>query len=270
MKATKIVGFLIIAVILGVGLYLIQSNKQKKALAAHNAQKFQRITKSAQKSGAAGLLVMASTINKYYQIKGYYPKDLSQLYPEFIPNEPFILTLNWKYYPENKTYLIIRNATGSKALYSMGPEMKLKTVKDQASTPIEKIVSVKTRQTSKKSEVYRKPASKPELEKRAKREQLSKVLTPDIITKQVKIKSNDTVVKKNEQKFIFEKNELNHNEKFLLSFNGDNLYIWKTHKGIIGFSDIQYPEEKELSIYKNKGWIKLEKHSDSRGQKQLF
>ena len=127
MKATKIVVFLIIAAVLGGGLYFFQKNKQNKALMAHNKQKFQQVTKAAKKSRTAGLLVMASAINKYHQIKGHYPKDLIHLHPEFIPDKSFILTLNWRYYPGNGTYRIEKNIKGEKRFSSMGPDMKLKT-----------------------------------------------------------------------------------------------------------------------------------------------
>jgi hypothetical protein len=80
MKANKIVVFLIIIAALGSGAYLFQKNKQDKALVAHNKLKFQQMTVTAKKSNAAGLLVMASAINKFKQVKGHYPNALLDLY----------------------------------------------------------------------------------------------------------------------------------------------------------------------------------------------
>ncbi len=265
MKATKIVGFLTIAAILGGGLYLLQHKKQNKALIAHNTKKFQQITKAAKKSNSAGLLVMVSAINQYYKTKGNYPKDLSLLYPEFIPNESFILTLNWKYYPEKRTFLIKRSVMGSQSFYSMGPDMKLRKEIEEASSPLEKIAAIDAPKKSKYQPVFMDSKTKSASKKGIKKNQIVEVFLPN------NRKSNDRKkISKPKPEFAIVKKELNKNEKFLLSFNGDNLYIWKTNEGIIGFSDIQYPDEKELTVYKNKNWVKYQYHQDSNENKTLL
>ncbi len=231
MKPKKIVVLLIIVVALGGGLYLFQKNKQETELIAHNKLKFQRMTTAAKKNRYTGLIVMASTINKYHKIKGHYPKTLLDLYPEFIPDKLFILTLNWKYYPENKSYLIKRNLKNQIIFASMGPDLKLKTGRDDSVTQSEK-VALKDFETIKKIS-------------------LSNI---KIIKRDVKIeeKRNNTLHKPSVR---IVKKELDKNEEFLLSFNGSRLYIWKTKDGIIGFSDVQYPEKKQLTIYRNQNWI---------------
>lgn len=259
MKASKIVIFLIVIAVLGTGLYLIQDSKQNKDLVAHNKKQFQQITEVAKKSNSAGLLLMASAINKYYQIKGHYPKDLMDLYPEFIPDKVFISTLNWEYSTKNNTYLIKRNIKGSQTFASMGPDMKLKTGREETSSLAVKIVSSDTPKTPKKSSTFISATTKSGFKQDTKKDQVAKAFLSNETKKTGIETSNDST---KEIKFIPEftivKKELNNNEKFLLSFDRSKLYIWKTNEGVIGFSDIQYPEKKNLTIYKDKSWIKYQ------------
>lgn len=261
MKAKKIVVFLTIAVVLGAGLYLFQKDKQEKELIAYNKLKYQQMTEAAMTSSPTGLLVMASTINKYHQTKGHYPEKLLDLYPEFIPDKAFISTLNWKYDLANGSYVIKKNITGQKTFASMGPDLKLKTGIDDSATQPE-AVAASNKPKSQKTEMAQALAPKSlkaesdinngttfiETVKKASLPKIKKTLT-DSNTVDAKdiapFKPSAGIVKK----------ELSKNEEYLLSFDGGRLYIWKTKDGIIGFSDIQYPDEKQLTIYRDRSWI---------------
>ncbi|MFH2091392.1 MAG: hypothetical protein ABIJ31_03435 [Pseudomonadota bacterium] len=260
MKASKIVIFLIVIAVLGTGLYLIQDNKQNKDLVAHNKKQFQQITEVAKKNHSAGLLPMASALNKYYKIKGHYPKDLMELYPEFIPDKLFISTLNWEYYPQNKTYLIKRGIKANQTFASMGPDMKLKTGIEKTISPSEKIVLDDTPKTPQKSAALISSANKSDF----KTDQVATVFSLNKTVKPTEIKPTDsTNTLKGLPELTIMKKELNRNETFLASFDRSNLYIWKTNEGVIGFSNIQYPDMKNLTIYKDKSWIKYQDNPNS-------
>ena len=76
---------------------------------------------------------------------------------------------------------------------------------------------------------------------------------PDIIKKASKDKPSSET-----SSFTIIRKALTQNEKFLTTFTRSNYYIWKTSQGIIGFSNIQYPDVKNLTIYKDKNWIEYQ------------
>ncbi len=260
MKISKVIVFLIITALLGGGLYLFQNDKNDKALAVHNKQKFEQITKAAQKSSSAGLHIMVSIINKYHKSKGQYPKKLMDLYPEFIPDESFISSINWTYKTENGTYLVEKQIEG-KPKVSMGPDKKLKAGK-------ERIATTKPSIKSKTSFVALSTKIKPDTKK--DKNQITNRLSSNPINKSNKkisgkIKSNNKInVPKFQPEFTIIKKELNNDEKFLLSLDRYNFYIWRTNEGVIGFSDIQYPDVKNLTIYKDKSWVEYKKNHKFR------
>ncbi len=248
MKATKIVVILVIIAVLGGGIYLIQNKKEKKALAVHHNKRFKQIIEDAKKSRLAGLSDMRLALKRYHQKTGQYPKDLMELCPEFIPDKSFITELNWQYTPAKGTYSIKRSTKGSDVYVSFGPDSKVKTEKETASKPVRAIASVDRSkiQTQKKTGIKNK-INTIELPKPVS------IMKPASAVKKPKYEPEFTIIKK----------ELSDHEKFLHSFSRSKLYIWKSSDGIIGFSDIQYPDEKQLLIYKENNWIEYQENIKS-------
>ncbi len=256
MKAKNIIIFLIILAVAGGGFYLFQKKKQSKDLEIHNKEKFLRITKLAKEENAAGLLIMASAINHFHKLNGSYPDQLIKLYPQFIPDKPFITSIPWKYYPQKGTYLLKKSVQGERYFASMGPDFRLKSGKDSLSTKDDLIAS----------------ANKPELQKKSEKQssvQKSSKTKPDTPQEKLATSSTGTIkkapetTKKEEAPIQIVEKELSKDEKFLLSFDGNRLYIWKTKDGFIGFSNIQYPEEKNLTIYRAQRWIEYNHRQNS-------
>ncbi|MDA3918822.1 MAG: hypothetical protein PF690_17885 [Deltaproteobacteria bacterium] len=253
MKAKPFILIMTIVAVIGGLVFFFQKDKQDKKLIAHNKLKFQQVRAAAQKSNIAGLLVMASTINKFHKIKGYYPKKLFDLYPEFITDISFISKLNWSYHQEKKSYLIKRNVTGQNTFASMGPDLKLKTGTKESATQRVIIADVQTKIKKTKSIQAATPENlktKSGIKKHAK------------LVQEVEKKFKSTVKKvlpnvstEPEPSTRIVKKALNKNEQFLLSLNNSNFYIWKDSGGIIGFSNMQYPNENQLFVYRDQGWI---------------
>lgn len=262
MNAKNIILFLIVIVVIVGGLFLIQNKEQNKKLTAYNMQRLKQITKIAKKSGPAGLLEMASAINKFHQIKGHYPDKLLNLYPEFIPDKSFISALKWKYYPENGSYLLQKSVEGEQIFASIGPNLKLKTgnhTKRVASASN----SPQNKQSLKKAD-SKHPKIKPDIKNNATPEKFKKV-TSSKIAKAVRDLKIDTKKKASKpmQSIRIVRKELSRDEKFLLSFDDNRFYIWKGEDGYIGFSDSQYPEAKKLTIYRDKGWFEYIDYQNS-------
>jgi len=258
MKLKNIVIFLIVIILAGGGLYLIQKDRQKKDLIAHHKKKFENLKNGAQKSGAAGLLEMARTINKFHQDTGRYPEKLLELYPMYIPDREFITSLNWEYTPGKDTYVIKKSAESENIFAAMGPDLRLKTGATGMPS-LQKIVSVsKQPAQEKKSAALIALKSIPSVKKdmTALKQVASHLPLKDL--KKIEDTGSVGTHKKTSEpvsQVQIVKKELGQNEKFLLSLENSGLYIWKTKDGFIGFSDIQYPDKKKVIIFKDKNWI---------------
>jgi hypothetical protein len=259
MQAKYLVVFIVIIAIIG-GLYFFQKNRRNKELLTHKTQQLQRVKETAKKSSSAGLLVMASAINKFHQSKGHYPDTLLTLHPEFIPDKSFISELRWAYAPEKKSYRLEKSVEGGQIIASMGPDLRLKTRSGTSSTPKKMVASLNTskspQQPLKKKVVKKVTKTEPDAKKNIENNQLPKISYQDLMKtptgmnsgkkkKTFKPTSSITIVKK----------ELTKDEKFLLSFSRNGFYIWKTKDGVLGFSNIEYPDEKKTAIYLNQNWV---------------
>ncbi len=256
MKTTTIIVILVILSGIGAGWYFLQKDKQDKAIVAHNKKKFQQIIQAARKSDSAGLLLMASTLNKYHKAKGQYPKNLNLLYPDFISDKAFISTLNWEYTTGKDSYTIKRSLNGKKSLFAMGPDLKLKTLRPKILSPREQPVLAKKQKKPAglmTAKIISAPKTKPE------KKSVATAIPSDEIKKPDSVKTGDIKsVPDLKPEFAFVKTELKKDEQFLHSFNKANFFIWKTREGVIGFSNIQYPDVKKLTIYRDNSWIEYE------------
>ncbi len=254
MSAKDLGIFLAIVVVIIIGLFIFQQNRQGKDDVSHSIEQYKRIMKVAEKSNSAGMLNMAMAINKFQKKNGHYPKNLMMLHPEFIPYKPFITDLDWNYHLKNKTYMLQKSLAGQSIVASTGPDLKVSTEESGSSVSKKIVVAANTSKTAKSP--LKKPAPKPDQVKKVSPQDLMKISAPvkkpEKKTKVVQSKPPSNIIKKG----------LNKNEKYLLSLNNYGLYIWKTPDGIIGFSDTQYPDEKKLSIFRDQSWIEYINHTD--------
>ena len=268
MKAGKIVILLVILILVGAGVYLMQKNKQDKALTTHNQKKFEQLREAAKTSSASGLYEMTAAIKKYHKAKGQYPKKLMDLYPEYIPDRAFISTLNWEYTQEKGSFLVKRAIKGKRLYSAMGPDMKFQRGKQQGADPEQVIVSSGQRQQARKEKasVFSK---KPGFTTQTPKKTMADLLTSRT-RKRREAGGDDALsrLKKQEPDVVIVKKSLENHEKFLLSLDGDKLYIWKTRDGIIGFSDIQYPDVAALTIYKNQSWLEYKAGKPAKKKKR--
>lgn len=240
MKMKKVLSCLVALTIACAAFYFQKRDKIKEELVQHNTGRFEQMKKTAQKSSAAGMLLMASAINKYNKKNGRYPDKLLQLCPDYIPDKTFITELNWKYTRQGKTYTLKKHVTGQPIIASLGPDLKLTTQSYSAMAPKTMLASVK------KNKATKIPVKKPRVKKKIK-----SILKPRQVA--------DTNLKKSKSRklpdLIITKRDLAKGENFLSSFSNSGLYIWKSNDGHIGFSDVQYPNDKNMSILKDEGWL---------------
>ena len=264
---TKLIAALIILVLIGGGTYYFQKDRQKKDLKVHHIEQIKQLSKAAQKSSAAGLMYMASAINRYHKEKGKYPASLLRLYPDFIPVESFITKLKWHYRPTNVSFLLQKSAPSSNIFASMGPNLQLKTseklitasgtmIASSGTTPPSKTINNKKGKATpgkqkKANKIKSDNKNTMEDNKLAQLSPPQNTLTPAINTPASK--KHIDIEKKTETNII--RKSLSRHEQFLSAFDNTNFYIWKTKNGVIGFSNMQYPDEKGLAFYMDHSWI---------------
>jgi len=118
---------LVISVVGAAGFFFYQDKKQAKDLNSHHNEQYNRMIAAAQKSPVAGLAHMGSALNKYNDIKGAYPTDLSALYPDYIPVKAFIDDIQWNYKRSGKEFFLSNTITinGGKVLTAViGPDLR--------------------------------------------------------------------------------------------------------------------------------------------------
>jgi len=247
---------LVVIIAIGTGLFFLQKNRQSKELKAHQEQQMQRIIGIAKKSSPAGVLTMATAINKFYDIKGQYPAKLIQLYPDFIPDKAFITDLNWKYSHEKNNFLLQRSAGKGLSVASIGPDLKLETGDNFLSAPAGSIASAHTEKSQKKG--ANKSKSSGSKTKQSAEDKINIPMIAKLPPKHDSIDGSRQTNKRSNKKLTVVsvvRKKINKHERFLLSLDGDGYYIWKSSDGTIGFSNIQYPDDKKLAYYSDENWI---------------
>ncbi len=262
---TKYIVIFIVIIAIGSGGYLFQKRNEKKELLIHKKQQLIRMTEVANRSSSAGLQTMAIAINQFHKTNGQYPKNLLKLYPEFIPERSFILKVKWVYQLEKNDYRLYKNLKGNQMVASIGPDLAISRGTESTSTSKTMVASVdKTitqQQKSKKVATYTssptKSDTKPYIKLDRKDKQIVKLRPLALVKTSLDIKTKKNMEltgSKYSSKIVTKK--LNKDEKYLLSLNNNELYIWKSKDGYVGFSNVKYPDRKNIAVYKDASWIK--------------
>jgi len=264
----KYIIILVIAIVGAVGLYIFQNLKKEKDLSSHHNRQYNRIIEAARKSPVGGLAQMGRALNKYKENNGAYPVRLAVLYPDFIPVKAFIDDLQWDYKPSGNNFTLsrtIRTEDDKLLTASIGPDLRLQNKSDIAvasiRTPkqIKAVTETKPPKKSSKTGVSRATATKSR--------PMAKALTPNIPStgpKNSRGKSGDTAKPVMSKKRPLPDSEevstykLTEKEKFVEAIQSrQEILVWKNDDGSLGFSNIQYPRSKELTVYDKGEWVQI-------------
>ena len=272
----KYIIILVIAIVGAVGLYIYQNQKKEKDIISHHNRQYNRIIEAAQKSSIAGLVHMASALNKYKEKNGAYPAKLSALYPDYVPVKAFIDDIQWHYKPNSKDFYLSKTirAKGDKVLTaSIGPNLMPQEESDTMVASIEVPKRLTSRAEIKPSEKSSKTGVSRDSPSKSK--PMAKALTPYIPSTGLKNNrgklSNSTtpVILKKRPLPDLEKvstHKLTEKEQFLRGVTRMFL-IWKNADGSLGFSNVEYPTSKELAVYDNGEWVQIRsrnRHANSQ------
>ena len=268
----KYIIILIIVIVAAAGLYFYQDQKKAKDLSAHYEREYKRMMDVARRSPMAGLAHMGRALNKYKEKNGAYPARLTDLHPEFIPVKAFIDNIQWHYKPSGNSFHLSKTikTDGDKLqTASIGPDLRLQKESDVATAAVktpQKAVNAGKIKPSKKS-------AKPDvlLASTEKTKTTAKTIKPKIpLTELAKFstKSGESAKPADRKKRHLRELEkvatykLTPKEQFVHGIKSkQEILVWKNDDGSLGFSNIQYPRSKELTVYDKGEWVQIRRKS---------
>ena len=267
MKKTYLI-ILVMAIVGAAGLYMYQNNKQGKELNAHHSQQYKRIIEASQKSSIAGLAHMGRALNKYKEEKGAYPAKLAALYPEYIPVKAFIDDLQWSYKPKGEDFFLsktIRTKKDKVVTASIGRDLMPQDESEIAVASVAAPQKITAGTKSNSIKISPKTGSSQNLTTKTKT--LANTLTansPSAGLKNYRNNSGDIASPgiSKERKLPDSEEVITHKltekEKFVHGImNRQDMLVWKNEDGSLGFSNIQYPRSKDLTVYDKGEWVQI-------------
>lgn len=97
-----------VVVLLWIGFIVFRGMKKEEDLASHHQETYGRIVAMAKKSPRAGLAQMAKALKHYYADNQTYPEELHQLYPRYLPSKALIDEIDWRYEPGADDFLLTK------------------------------------------------------------------------------------------------------------------------------------------------------------------
>ncbi len=237
-------------------------NKNEKEANKHLSQEYSRRIKVAKKSPSAGLRHMGQALNQYRDDKGVYPPSLAELYPDYIPVKDFIDNIEWHYVPKVGDFILQKTieGPGKKVLTaSIGSDLQPASTSDKMLASDAK---------PKSSPV--KPDAEPSTEKPEERMTVASTTMSSPIANPVvpeqKTEPHQTVdASQNLQDNLesskpeaesFKTHQVSEKRRFIKRLKGGFL-VWKNEDGSLGFGNIQYPLNEDLTIFDGGEWVEM-------------
>jgi hypothetical protein len=265
----------VVVVVAAAGFFIFKSQKNEKELKTHRSRQYNRMIEVANKSAMAGMSHMGRALNKYRDEKGSYPDNLSDLYPDYIPDKAFIDEIQWYYEPrgndfylrktyENKNNKVLTAAIGSDLLPQQ--ESMVASIDKPKQTP----APTATRSLTKK------PGASITLASKTNPRSLIETDTtgPDSSRRQTtEAKPRISQESHSPQKSSFHELEpvstqkLSEEEQFVKGVKG-NFLVWKNADGSLGFGNVQYPNSGKMTIYDEGKWLQVRHRSPNSETKK--
>jgi len=239
---------------------------RKQDTDAHRQKAQNRITEIAKKSPRAGLAQMARALNEYHDKNHQYPSKLLDLYPIYLANKSFIEEIDWHYEPRgNDFYLSKTLVKGSKRMVAsidkgLRPQAE-KGIMVATPTPIPETNEVEKPDVNILERYEQTSQERLDLA----REKFLKILRE----REMRVASV-SVLERDEERIIstlqpelisIKEPEIGSDVEFELSHR---YLVWKDKNGVLGFSNIQYPDTDRLSMCAIGRWydVKIPKQKD--------
>ncbi len=258
-----IIVVVVVAVLWG-GFMLYRQNKKKQDVDTYTQKANSQVTRAAKASPRAGLSRMARALNKYYKDNNTYPSNLIELYPRYMANKSFIEDVDWYYEPRGNDFHLSKAMTfGEKTMVasvdkSLRPETETTTMV-ASPTPVpkaKKVIKPKEFEIHEAEPAKREETDEERLEiarheflmaLRKRQMYVTSVSVPETEEARIVSSVQPEIMSITEDEIV----------KGLASELGQRYLVWKDKGGVLGFSNVQYPDTDRLSIHAVGRWFNV-------------
>ncbi len=230
-------------------------HKSKQDMDAHRQKGYNQITEIAKKSPRAGLAQMGTALKKYYAKNQAYPSKLVDLYPTYVANKSFIEEIDWYYEPRGDDFFLSKTViVGNKRMVASidkGLRPQAETgIMVATPTPVPKTLVAKAKEVEKLEELALEGSEESAQERLAMaRERFLKTLRQrqiDVTSVSLPERDEAKIISTVQPEIIsISEPEIGSDVEFELSYK---YLVWKDNNGVLGFSNIRYPDTDQLSI----------------------
>jgi len=270
MSKKYIIGICIAVLVWG-GFMFYRHHRKKGDTAAYRDKSQKQMLEIAKKSPRAGLVLIGRALDRYYRENHKYPANLDEIYPKYLANKSILEEVGPHYEPRGDDFFLSTTFTVD--------NRRMVAYLDKDLRPqIDKGVMVASPRPIPKAEAIKKPerAQRPEPSERtrlalAREAFLQSLRQGRIRVTSVSLPERDEVrliaTVQPEVVLIMESDIRSDVESEL----SQRYLVWKGINGVLGFSNVQYPDADSLSIFAFGRWynikIPLEKGHEALGLK---
>ena len=212
---------------------------------------YRRMAEMAKISAISGLPQMARALNHYYTDHKAYPPNLNELYPKYIQSRSFISDISWQYRPRGDNFMLVKSISTDKRILvaTIDKDLRPKTpsamiAEATPDTPTALAENIAENMPGKESVKLPPPQNGATRSKNK-----ASVILSSKDKESYKEISEYKEEKKNQPP---DAEEATHEQLMTLS---QSYFVWKDKKGRLGFSNIQYPDKREIAlIFVNGKW----------------
>jgi hypothetical protein len=256
----KYIVILAVVMILATAIFMHLRTKEAQDLKAHHEQEFTRIIEAAKKSPHAGLAQMGQALNRYYEKTKSYPPELEALYPDYIPVHAFITDIEWGYRKQGDNFYLSKSlamgnqimvAAIDKSLSPLDTKDSLLATKSNDNLLQKSSPQGSSRNTVAGNSVSGQMKSATDSARLASVSSAARIENSSPAVKQTPVAGPEVIAVQ----------EVKEKEKSLCEKEGGYL-VWRSKDGSIGFSNVQYPQQDQITIYDSGMWIEI-KHRNA-------
>ncbi|MBN1843731.1 MAG: hypothetical protein JW883_15815, partial [Deltaproteobacteria bacterium] len=246
-----------IAVLVWGGFMFYRHHRKKGDITDYMEQANRQITEAAKKAPRAGLAEIGSAIEGYHKENQAYPSRLIDLYPKYLANKSLIEEIDWYYKPRGNDFYLSKTLT-------VGNKRIVASIDRDLRPEAEAGAMVATPSPVPKAEAIKKPkwAEKPETSERTRLALAREAFLQALRHGRMRVTSV-SLPQMDEARFIstvqpevfsIMESDIRSDVESELS---QRYLIWKGDNGVLGFSNVQYPDADSLSIFAFGRWYNI-------------
>jgi len=260
MRTKYIIVLSVVALVL-VGFIGYRSSKKKSELGEYQEKTNSMLVEIARNSPTGGMAQMGMALNSYAKDRGGYPESLQKLHPKYINSKAFIEEIPWEYEPKGDDFSLKKSFTRDNKRIVASLD---KTLKPSFETPfmVASVGGLSKTKTATPKQPDAGKVSKPGISGKVQVALSTAAPAQDSSGKPV---SDDLERMPEEEKYVppplpgaFTIVEVETCTGFPVEVSQRHL-VWREKAGIMGFGNVEYPDDERLTICANGQWVDVKR-----------